>query len=94
MRNLILKMSISVDGFVGDQEATAWTVETVWNASLSLRDFRRPNRQMHMAFDFKRNLAAREIPRFRDYRHRPADLPRIHHQNGPADMAEKLPPTA
>jgi dihydrofolate reductase len=46
MRQLILKMSISIDGFVGgpdggingvfdgDQEATAWTVETVWNASL------------------------------------------------------------
>jgi dihydrofolate reductase len=46
MRNLILKMSISVDGFVGgpdgeikwvfdsDPEATAWAVETVWNASL------------------------------------------------------------
>jgi dihydrofolate reductase len=41
-------MSISIDGFVGgpdggskwvfdsDQEATAWTVETVWNASLHI----------------------------------------------------------
>jgi dihydrofolate reductase len=48
MRELILKMSISIDGFVGgpdgglkwvfnnDQEATAWTVETVWNASLHI----------------------------------------------------------
>src|SRR5258707_7043314 len=48
MRDLILKMSISIDGFVGgpdgglksvfdsDQEATAWTVETVWNASLHI----------------------------------------------------------
>ena len=45
MRDLIL---ISIDGFVGgpddgikrvfdtDQEATAWTVETVWNASLHI----------------------------------------------------------
>jgi dihydrofolate reductase len=48
MRDLILKMSISIDGFVGrpdggikwvfdsDQEATAWTVESVWNASLHI----------------------------------------------------------
>ena len=48
MRELILKMSISIDGFVGgpdgeikwvfdsDDEATAWTVETVWNASLHI----------------------------------------------------------
>jgi dihydrofolate reductase len=48
MRELILKMSISLDGFVGsadggikwlfqnDPEATAWTVETVWNASLHI----------------------------------------------------------
>jgi dihydrofolate reductase len=48
MRDLILKMSISIDGFVGtpdgginwifgnDQEAKAWTVETVWNASLHI----------------------------------------------------------
>jgi dihydrofolate reductase len=48
MRDLILKMSISLDGFVGgpdggvkwvfdgDREATAWTVETVWNASLHI----------------------------------------------------------
>jgi dihydrofolate reductase len=48
MRDLILKMSMSVDGFVGgpegeidwvfgsDEEATAWTVETVWNASLHI----------------------------------------------------------
>ena len=48
MRDLILKMSLSIDGFVGgpdggikwvfdnDQEATAWTVETVWNASLHI----------------------------------------------------------
>lgn len=48
MRDLILKMSISIDGFVGgldggikwvfdsDQEATGWTVETVWNASLHI----------------------------------------------------------
>jgi dihydrofolate reductase len=48
MRDLILKMSISIDGFVGgpdgeikwvfngDQEARAWTVETVWNASLHI----------------------------------------------------------
>jgi dihydrofolate reductase len=46
MRDLILKMSISIDGFVGgadgglrwifngDQAAIAWTVETVWNAGL------------------------------------------------------------
>jgi dihydrofolate reductase len=48
MRELILKMSISIDGFVGgpkgeinwvfgsDPEAKAWTVETVWNASLHI----------------------------------------------------------
>jgi dihydrofolate reductase len=48
MRDLILKMSISIDGFVGrpdgglrwifdgDQEAIAWTVETVWNAGLHI----------------------------------------------------------
>jgi dihydrofolate reductase len=49
MRKLILKMSISIDGFVGgpggeidwlfhsmDPEATAWTVEAVWNASLHI----------------------------------------------------------
>lgn len=46
MRELILKMSISIDGFVADpdgglrwvfetdHEARSWTVETVWNASL------------------------------------------------------------
>ncbi|MGH8202262.1 MAG: dihydrofolate reductase family protein [Steroidobacteraceae bacterium] len=48
MRELILKMSISIDGFVGsadgglkwvfsgDSEAIAWTVDTVWNASLHI----------------------------------------------------------
>jgi dihydrofolate reductase len=48
MRELILKMSMSLDGFVGaadggikwlfrnDPEAIAWTVETVWNASLHI----------------------------------------------------------
>jgi len=48
MRDLILKMSVSIDGFVGgpdggikwvfdsDQEATAWIVKTVWNASLHI----------------------------------------------------------
>jgi dihydrofolate reductase len=48
MRDLILKMSVSIDGFVGnpdggikwvfqnDQEAKAWTLETVWNASLHI----------------------------------------------------------
>src|SRR5205807_9899151 len=48
MRELILKMSISIDGFVadpdgglkwifdGDPEAAAWTVATVWNASLHI----------------------------------------------------------
>jgi len=48
MRDLILKMSISIDGFVGDpdganrwmfgsdQEAKAWSVETIWNASLHI----------------------------------------------------------
>src|SRR6476659_7251193 len=48
VRELILKMSLSIDGFVGnpdggvkwlfdkDQEAAAWTVETVWNASLHI----------------------------------------------------------
>lgn len=48
MRELILKMSMSIDGFVGDpdgglkwvfgtdDEAKAWTVETVWNASLHI----------------------------------------------------------
>lgn len=48
MSDLILKMSISIDGFVGgpdggikwvfdsDPEATAWTVETVWNSSLHI----------------------------------------------------------
>jgi dihydrofolate reductase len=48
MRELIVKMSISLDGFVGsedgglswifgtDTEAKAWIVETVWNASLHI----------------------------------------------------------
>lgn len=48
MRELILKMSISIDGFVsdldgantwmfgGDQESRAWAVETLWNASLHI----------------------------------------------------------
>ena len=48
MRNLILKMSMSIDGFVSDldgvnkwmfgsdQEAKAWSVETVGNASLHI----------------------------------------------------------
>jgi dihydrofolate reductase len=48
MRELILKMSMSLDGFVsgpagevewifsGDQEAIAWSVEAVWNASLHI----------------------------------------------------------
>lgn len=48
MRELILKMSISMDGFVGsldgrndwmfggDREAKAWSVETVWNAGLHI----------------------------------------------------------
>ncbi|HXC55075.1 MAG TPA: dihydrofolate reductase family protein [Rhizomicrobium sp.] len=48
MRELILKMSMSLDGFVGgpegeigwvfgaDQEAETWTLETVWNASLHI----------------------------------------------------------
>lgn len=48
MRDLILKMSMSVDGFVSDldgankwmfgadQEAKAWAVETTWNASLHI----------------------------------------------------------
>ncbi|RDL51169.1 hypothetical protein BLJAPNOD_02299 [Ensifer sp. M14] len=48
MRELILKMSVSLDGFVGgpqgeidwvfsgDQEAIAWSVETVGNASLHI----------------------------------------------------------
>jgi dihydrofolate reductase len=49
MRKLILKMSISIDGFVGgangeigwifksmDAGATAWTVETLWQAGLHL----------------------------------------------------------
>ncbi len=57
MRELILKMSMSLDGFVGspdgeikwvfdsDPQATAWTVKTVWNASLHImgsRTFRGP----------------------------------------------------
>ncbi len=48
MRELVLKMSVSVDGFVGspdggikwmfgnDAEAIAWTVATVSNASLHI----------------------------------------------------------
>ncbi|MFC5435616.1 dihydrofolate reductase family protein [Rhodanobacter umsongensis] len=48
MRELILKMSMSLDGFVAgpngeadwvfgaDQEAKAWAVETIWNASLHI----------------------------------------------------------
>lgn len=49
MRALILKMSVSIDGFVGsadggvkwifdthDDEAAAWTVRTVWDASLHI----------------------------------------------------------
>ncbi|MER8389990.1 dihydrofolate reductase family protein [Mesorhizobium sp. M0166] len=55
MRDLILKMSISIDGFVSDldgrntwmfgadQEAKAWGVEFIWNSSLHImgsRSFR------------------------------------------------------
>jgi dihydrofolate reductase len=55
VRDLILKMAVSVDGFVSDldgantwmfgadQEAKAWGVETIWNASLHItgsRSFR------------------------------------------------------
>lgn len=55
MRELILKMSISLDGFVSDlegrnawmfgadQAAKAWSVETIWNSSLHImgsRSFR------------------------------------------------------
>ena len=55
MRDLILKMSISIDGFVSDldgrnkwmfgtdQEAKAWSVEILWNAGLHImgsRSFR------------------------------------------------------
>jgi len=49
MRRLILKMSVSVDGFVGgrdgeldwifksmDEGATAWTVETLWQAGVHI----------------------------------------------------------
>ncbi len=48
MRELILKMSISIDGFVsdldgrnawmfgGDQTAKDWSVETIWNAGLHI----------------------------------------------------------
>ncbi|MDP9812340.1 dihydrofolate reductase [Rhizobium tibeticum] len=48
MRDLILKMSISIDGFASDldgrntwmfgadQEARAWSVEYIWNASLHI----------------------------------------------------------
>jgi dihydrofolate reductase len=48
VRDLILKMAMSVDGFVSDlegtntwmfgadQEAKAWAVETIWNASLHI----------------------------------------------------------
>ena len=48
MRDMILKMSMSLDGFVSgpngeiqwvfesDPEATAWTVGTVWNAGLHI----------------------------------------------------------
>ena len=48
MRDLILRMAISIDGFVSDldgtnrwmfgadQEAKAWGVETIWNASLHI----------------------------------------------------------
>ncbi|WP_309643350.1 dihydrofolate reductase family protein [Phenylobacterium sp.] len=48
MRDLILKMAMSVDGFVSDvdgvnrwmfgadEEAKAWGVETIWNASLHI----------------------------------------------------------
>ena len=49
MRELILKMSVSIDGFVGtadggiqwifdtdDDEVEAWTLRTVWNASLHI----------------------------------------------------------
>ena len=50
MRNLILKMSASVDGFVGgpngeldwifrslDKDATAWTMENLWRAGVHHR---------------------------------------------------------
>src|SRR5215510_13173758 len=49
MRELILKMSMSIDGFVGspeggikwifdtrDEKATEWTVQTIWDASLHI----------------------------------------------------------
>lgn len=52
MRELVLKMSMSVDGFVSDldgrngwmfgtdQEAKAWSVEFLWNASLHIKGSR------------------------------------------------------
>jgi dihydrofolate reductase len=49
MRNVVLKMSISIDGFVGgpngeldwifrsmDADATAWTVESIWQAGIHI----------------------------------------------------------
>ncbi len=49
MRRLVLKMSVSIDGFVGgpngeidwlfrtmDEEATAWTVESLWQAGVHI----------------------------------------------------------
>jgi hypothetical protein len=49
MRKLILKMSVSADGFVGgadgrinwlfessDDGATSWTMDSLWNASLHI----------------------------------------------------------
>jgi hypothetical protein len=54
LRKLILKMSVSIDGFVGgpngeidrrfttmDDEATAWTVETLWQARVHIMGGRR-----------------------------------------------------
>ena len=69
MRDLILKMAISVDGFVGDldgrntwmfgadQEAKAWGVEFIWNASLHIMGSRLP----HQAEQTKRSLNLRSV---------------------------------
>jgi hypothetical protein len=57
MRELILGMSVSLDGFVsgpdgeakwifsGDQEAIAWKVKNIWNASLQMNVAGYPTQQ-------------------------------------------------
>jgi hypothetical protein len=78
MPELILKMSMSIDGFVGDpdggikwifngdQEAMAWTAETVWNAGLHImgsRTFREPRTRVPGRDSLTRTILQRDSHR-------------------------------